>query len=622
MSNISKYFQKNAVHSSSKKTGPSNFFAKLNDLKKTNKINIHNYDIINKFIQLGYPISYMANVQKILSKYDGMNDELKKVYPQYMTNKDDTSIIIKEILDDEDKSWSKSQKQCINNIIKFLYDPVCTTCDLFGFAGTGKTTVIVDIIFKLRAKKLIRSVSLTAPTNKAVNIMKSKLNLLRDKKDLDQKIEFCTIHKLLQYENDFDMDGAKIFVKNKKSLLDKYNIIVIDECSMISESVLKDIKADIDVCVEEGIIPKIIFAGDPAQLNPVNELSSLVFDTEYFKSKYCSLMTDIVRTSDNNVVKLCNNVRKWVVGDISKPSIGQFKCPTIRFHRKKANARKTDSNWFTKYMNGSDKEGCKYIDNSIIITWTNNATNTYNNEIRKRTFEKKKKIEKFEVNDKLIFNDFYKMPEIKSKDGLKFYTSEQVKIIKVKIITKKFKELNYKEICKNVKLSEHTSLETKYIKCFNEINSGTTRTYKLWKLDVYRVLDSGEIDSSKIYKIYVVHDDDVENLRVEKNYGQFLIKTLWKYYQTNHAKHSDSILTNIIKPMWKQWADVFIDSFASVEYGNSITTHKAQGSTYVHVFVDMHDILINKNDDECKRCIYTALGRPSKELHIIMPSLG
>ena len=631
MPDISHYFQKsynkeNDTPNKNIKKGKNNdFFSKLQKLRNDGKISSKDYNYVFKFVKSGSPINYMANISTILKKHSGMNDELKKSVTQYIKNEDDIGFVRNEILNNKNRDWSQSQIDCIKTVLKFLYSGNATVCDLFGFAGSGKTTVIVDIIFKLRSLKLIQNVALSAPTNKAVNVMKSKLNLLKNNDGTENdQIDFVTIHKLLQYENDFDMEGGRIFVKKKKSLLDRYNIIIVDECSMIPQSILQDIKMDIEYCVNSGVIPKIIFVGDPAQLSPVHETSSLVFDKEFFKSKYCSLLCDVVRNSNNNVVNMCNNVRKWVMGDLEKPSIGKFVCPNIKFYRKVDGIEKTKSKWFKKFLYLTDKNNVKYIDNSIIITWTNDATKTYNNEVRKQMFSTESKntqLSRFEINDKLMFNDFYKMPEMgDTKDEFRFYTSEQIKIIKKEIITKKFSIMDYKKICKKQQLSEHTTLETKYIKCIDEINAGTTRTYKLWKLDICRMLDSGnEADDHVERTILVLHENDIETHKIEKNYSQHLLKNLWFDFKTNHSKNLENIITYIMKPLWKQWANIFIDPFAVVDYGNSITTHKCQGSTYFNSFIDLDDMLKNTNIDECKRCIYTALGRPSNELHILMP---
>jgi exodeoxyribonuclease V len=74
----------------------------------------------------------------------------------------------------------------------------------------------------------------------------------------------------------------------------------------------------------------------------------------------------------------------------------------------------------------------------------------------------------------------------------------------------------------------------------------------------------------------------------------------------------------IIRPLWRQWNKLFIDQFANVNYGNSHSVHKSQGSSFYNVFVDSDDILNNPNQEEAKRCIYTAFTRSSNELHILI----
>ena len=60
-----------------------------------------------------------------------------------------------------------------------------------------------------------------------------------------------------------------------------------------------------------------------------------------------------------------------------------------------------------------------------------------------------------------------------------------------------------------------------------------------------------------------------------------------------------------------------------VDYGFAITAHKSQGSTYGTVFVDLKDMLYDKNGhpftnrDDVLRRIYVGCSRPSKELYFI-----
>jgi ATP-dependent exoDNAse (exonuclease V) alpha subunit len=61
-----------------------------------------------------------------------------------------------------------------------------------------------------------------------------------------------------------------------------------------------------------------------------------------------------------------------------------------------------------------------------------------------------------------------------------------------------------------------------------------------------------------------------------------------------------------------------MNPFASVSYGYAITCHKAQGSNYKNVFVDFSDIVKNRNEEEMKRCTYTAVSRTIDNLYILI----
>lgn len=61
----------------------------------------------------------------------------------------------------------------------------------------------------------------------------------------------------------------------------------------------------------------------------------------------------------------------------------------------------------------------------------------------------------------------------------------------------------------------------------------------------------------------------------------------------------------------------FCESFHKARHGYAITAHRAQGSTYEAAFVDMGDILVNRNIPEARRCLYVACSRPKKLLFIV-----
>ena len=71
--------------------------------------------------------------------------------------------------------------------------------------------------------------------------------------------------------------------------------------------------------------------------------------------------------------------------------------------------------------------------------------------------------------------------------------------------------------------------------------------------------------------------------------------------------------------LWQTIYEEYIDVFADISYGYSITTHKSQGSNYKVVFVDLENIInFNQNKEESYRCLYTAVTRTSKYLNILI----
>ena len=66
---------------------------------------------------------------------------------------------------------------------------------------------------------------------------------------------------------------------------------------------------------------------------------------------------------------------------------------------------------------------------------------------------------------------------------------------------------------------------------------------------------------------------------------------------------------------WAQfWA--LRNTFHQARYSYAITAHRSQGSSFKNVFVDIGDILKNKNTEEALRCLYVAVSRASERVFI------
>ena len=571
------------------------------------------------------------------------------------------------------------QSTAIKILHDFLIDYNKKTFGLYGFAGAGKTTTIVEFVSYLLLNGYLNSVAFTAPTNKAVNVIKSKFKPhlkkiinYKFKRELNEgfnfdneleflethgiSIQFMTLHKLMGFKTDYSLSGDVIFIRDKggsnsKCLIMNYELVIIDECSMINidtiDNIFNEIRTE-NKTKNYKLIPKVIFTGDPAQLPPVNENNSSIFcnsikesltledyiegmkyvlndtidgSSSDLQNRYNLLINDlrnmktftmknVVRSKIGAVTELCYELRKWIKTSKLSNHLNKNK-QGLYFFDYEERQNKMDSLWFKKFL-----ESIKNNNMSIIITWTNKQTDIYNNTIRKQIFKHKTQINKYEINDILMLSDFYSLDIGNDFVKQKLYTSEQ---IKVQDTRKKIVPLNkFEKISNSIikKMKSVVKIEDQIQKLIEGMNEEYCNDVKLscWFLRVTKI---GE-EMQKPMIIVVIDDESIEMYNKIKNetntiIGKFSKKLLYTYKTTQKQ-----IESAVIKPLWKQWHKIFIEPFANVNYGYSITCHKAQGSSFFDVYIDLDDILKNPKDIEGKKCAYTAATRTSNELNIFV----
>ena len=634
--------------------------------------------------------------EKFINRFEKVSKKLySHLYSLIDTENDKISIdeLVKGLSkhNSDDLQFTKDQLKGIKSICNFLYKPDIKTYGLYGYAGTGKTTLITKLIHYLVLKNYVTSVVFAAPTNKAVNIMKSKFKndideLIKEKlfinkemtldEQLDRletkgfKIHFLTIHKLLNYKNDFNINGERIFVKGKKSQISNYDLVLIDECSMIPIQVVTHIMEDIREFMKsqgktgdeiQNKIPKVLFVGDPAQLPPVNERTSIIFskdkkdfNLQSFENNVCNnedegffgdgtnltnkqrlellksdiikqkstTLQEVVRSTDNKVVGLCNDVRSWVIGLVKQPQIGMFKGKKVKLYKYDRKLKKTQTKWFKKCLEYFTSTNDNNKMSNIILAWTNKQCDKYNYKVRKELFGATD-LRKYEVGDILILKDFYNIKETKivnkQDDKKRFYTSEQIRVIEIETVTRVSLCLTGSLPNKTKKIKYINAIEDRFKKVINQINKGTYRKYEVWKLTVQKLIEVVAKDSvPETYQIYVIQKGNEEQLIVDREFAAKKIRDFRKYLNAFYRDQINILDREIIKPLWREFNNRFVEPFANVDISTSISVHKSQGSNFFNVFVDADDILKNNNPDEAKRCLYTALTRTSNELHILI----
>ncbi len=579
-------------------------------------------------------------------------------------------------------TFNGEQKDALKKLYAFLINNDKYTFGLYGYAGSGKTTTIVEFISYLLENKFIKSVAFTAPTNQAIIVIKNKFKMhlkrltekicekelpsefnFDDELDsLEQRgvlIKFMSVHKLLKFQSDYSIDGDMIFVRDVKggSLISQFELVVIDECSMINIDMVDSVFNEVRSTLAENKssksyknIPKIIFTGDPAQLPPVHEVDSSIFckseddlsfddykKTMEFKAssvitsnslndlkyKYdiligelsrmdTFLLKNIVRSRIGIVTKVCHEMRNWIHSD-KLPKLEKFNTyEGAYFFDNTKTPVKTKSEWFKKFISCTMKG-----DSCIILTWTNKQTDLYNQTIRSTLF-KSNNINKFEVGDILILSEFYSLDLGEDFVKQKLHTSEQIRVIdtkKSKIPMKMFETITNAFI---KKMKQNVKVEGMLKMLIDGLNDKYCKNISLncWVLVVKK---NGETDENHRMSIIVIDDCDFDSHKNMKNECAIAIKNFSRQLLHIYRATSKQVERNIIKPLWKQWNKVFVEQYANVNYGYSITCHKAQGSSLYDVYVDLDDILLNtERTVEAKKCAYTAVTRVSNELNILI----
>ena len=163
-----------------------------------------------------------------------------------------------------------------------------------GYAGTGKTYLISELRKSIKSILPYARIAFATFTGKASSVLKSKLL----NNNCFFRTDYCgTIHGLI-YAPKFSYDklSNKMVIIEWVKLVDlEYDIIIIDEASMVSREIYEDLKS-------YGI--PIIFVGDHGQLPPISATAFNLMDNLTY-----SLSTIKRQALDNPIIKLSMDIR-------------------------------------------------------------------------------------------------------------------------------------------------------------------------------------------------------------------------------------------------------------------------------------------------------------------------
>lgn len=187
---------------------------------------------------------------------------------------------------------SKTQKSILTDILDWYREQPNQFLTLGGYAGTGKTTILGYCSNSIHKEKDRVKIAFCSFTGKAARVLKRKLD---DVKSVKKDDYIGTIHRLIYKAIVDESDNIIGWEKIPKEDF-KYDLVIIDEASMVTEDIWRDLLSyDIP----------ILAVGDHGQLPPINSTFNLMGNPNL-------KLEEIYRQErDNPIIKLSEIARKY-----------------------------------------------------------------------------------------------------------------------------------------------------------------------------------------------------------------------------------------------------------------------------------------------------------------------
>jgi exodeoxyribonuclease-5 len=466
--------------------------------------------------------------------------------------------------------YNQEQLDAIDSCVNFINKGNPSEFYLIeGKAGTGKTTVIKEIIKRFSNKKFV----VGALAHKAKNVIRESI----EKDNIKANITYNSIAGMINLQLDLETGMFKEkYNPDQKKMLYNYNIIIIDEGSMVNEE-------SIDLIFQKkNKYAKVIFLGDIGQLPPI-------------------------RTKDNPYYSTWSDI------DLSKNS------PVFE--------TKNKSKLLIRVRQGEESPILPYADffwnNSQLDNPRKNPTNLND----RKTIINSKGALIFVNETKEIYGSILKLFDISIKEN----KSNLIKFVSYRNATRE--KIN-KHIHSYFFGKDCTTFQKGELIIFND-NFGDIENSSEFQIierypDFYDKKDNlllysiDIIFDNNIKQLVLLHPDsynDHQNLIKRKFNEAFATKKEINEYTDNKIKKGDkfyypdlTISKNSLKDKYKKqleeaWSEKF--RFPNIDYAYCVSCHKSQGSTYDTVIVHEQDIVsVTKIDDKQKsQSLYTAITR-------------
>lgn len=427
----------------------------------------------------------------------------------------------------DNKIWLKVESYEVCPID--LYDLVVP--DTHSFIANGiinHNTALVNVFLDHVKRKSHYTCTCTAPTNEAVRVLAKSTGEKYDK----------TIYSLLGLALVHEDDTAPKIKPIGKSKLEEYDIVVIDEASMIDSNLFDIIQQQLNA---HSYI-KVIYVGDSAQLPPIIDVQELGRK----QSRVFDLQNQVTLREVQRVTK-----GNPIIGVVT-PIRDNLESPEDKFSRETIlnedrgvefiDSRDTFMEMmFDDFVSDAYKNDSNYV---RAIAYTNKAIDALNIHIRRKLFDSTK-LDEYVVGENVIV-DSPIVEKITSKVSKIIYTvGERLRVLAVNMFT-----------------------DAEY-------------GYRVWEL---RVVNYEETPDEQITKtVRVIHKDDMD--RYHSALTELAQEAKEKSLKVMNGRDGKP---RPIYTKYEAWKDYFAfkEQYAWIKYSYALTTHKC-----VHP-----DTIVNSSD--------------------------
>jgi len=497
---------------------------------------------------------------------------------------------------------TNDQKRVLDQLIEFLKEPISPNINsqirtIKGYAGTGKTTLTKEIHAWATENNL--SVLGVAPTHKARKVLERVLNT-----NIFSFVQTMTVAKYLNRRKQHSYIGTKSFSRSKeRDIEEEYNLILVDECSMISDNDVDDMVKSVQNK------SKMIFIGDSAQIPNPSQKYKTNKDGTISKKDSKSFefityeLTDVIRQSASNpLLKTCTNIRKNLMVDFEiKRDDEMIGGKGIRFY--------DDHSEFLKKIRKKLRLNRDQLPQYKIIAYTNEMVQFYNKFVRKFLGF----TEPFIMGEILMgYNSVgypnvviengqeYIVMDIKHTKSHKIKATQEYTCLEGHIITINSESGKTDVFFPTVNSPKNVAMLTELKRRAEKVNN---RGSSIIDYREYMQMKNQLIFMENVY----FYKDKIVNESKLKESDPLLFNSVAGYISTKGAmrikdnKHVKTLVEkypnllkdriNDNKPLSEseKLADRYQVIEKDIDYGYAITAHKSQGSTYHTVFIDEDD---------------------------------